>query len=82
MTLSQLTSPRFFSTGSVDIKTKAGIVQEWVVSITYHKLKERGILFEGTLLNPSIIMDKINFPKKPTLTDVVAADAAAGNNNA
>jgi hypothetical protein len=51
------------------------------VSIAYQKLKKRNILLEGTLLEPSITMAGVDCPVKPTLTDVAAADAAAGNSN-
>ena len=74
-------SPRSSSTGSMDIETKAAVVQEWVVSITYQKLKERGTLLEGTLLKPSITMAGVGCPKKPTLTYVAATDTAAVNSN-
>ena len=65
----------------MNIETNAAVVQEWTVSITYQKLKERGILLEGTLFKPSIIMTSDNCPKKLILTDNVATDAAAGNSN-
>ena len=65
----------------MDIKTKATVVQEWVMSIAYQKLKECGILPKRTLIKPSTTMASVDSPKKPTLTDVAAADAAARNSN-
>jgi hypothetical protein len=65
----------------MDIETKANIVQEWTVSITDTKLKECDIMLKETLLKPSIMMTGVNCPKKPTLTDVSATDATAGNSN-
>ena len=49
--------------------------------ITYQKLKECGILLEGTLSKPSITITGVDFPKKPTPADVAAAEASVGSSN-
>jgi fructose-bisphosphate aldolase class I len=42
------------------------------VSFSYQKLKECGVLLEGTLLKPSMMVAGIDCPEKPTPADVAA----------
>lgn len=64
-----IVEPEILIDGIHDIETTAA-VQERVVSITYQKLKECGVLLEGTLLKPSMTVAGVDCPEKPTPADV------------
>lgn len=55
--------------GVHDIETTAKI-QEKVVSVCYQKLKEAGVLLEGTLLKPSMTVAGVDCTDKPSPDDV------------
>ena len=42
------------------------------MSFSYQKLKECGVLLEGTLLKPSMTVAGVDCPEKPTPADVAA----------
>jgi fructose-bisphosphate aldolase class 1 len=53
-----------------------------MLSIAYNKLKECNVLLEGTLLNPSMTVTGVDYPKKLTPANVarcLAGDAQAGD---
>lgn len=64
-----IVEPEILIDGTHDIETTAR-VQERVVSVTYQKLKECGVLLEGTLLKPSMTVAGVDCPDKPTPADV------------
>jgi fructose-bisphosphate aldolase class I len=64
-----IVEPEILIDGIHDIETTARI-QERVVSITYEKLREAGVMLEGTLLKPSMTVAGIDCPNKPTPADV------------
>lgn len=64
-----IVEPEILIDGTHDIETTAK-VQERVVSIVYQKLKEAGVLLEGTLLKPSMTVAGVDCPDKPTAQDV------------
>merc|ERR1719413_64691 len=64
-----IVEPEILIDGVHDIETTAAI-QERVVSITYQKLKECGVLLEGTLLKPSMTVAGVDCTDQPTPDDV------------
>jgi len=64
-----IVEPEILIDGVHDIETTAAI-QERVVSKTYQKLQECGVLLEGTLLKPSMTVSGVDCPEKPTPADV------------
>jgi len=64
-----IVEPEILIDGTHDIETTAK-VQEKVVSVCYQKLKECGVLLEGTLLKPSMTVAGVDCTDKPTPQDV------------
>lgn len=64
-----IVEPEILIDGVHDIETTAKI-QERVVSKCYQKLKEVGVMLEGTLLKPSMTVAGVDCPTKPTPDDV------------
>merc|ERR1719469_425387 len=58
-----IVEPEILIDGVHDIETTAK-VQERVISITYQKLKECGVLLEGTLLKPSMTVNGVDCETK------------------
>lgn len=64
-----IVEPEILIDGTHDIETTARI-QEKVVSTCYQKLKEVGVLLEGTLLKPSMTVAGVECADRPTPEDV------------
>jgi fructose-bisphosphate aldolase class I len=64
-----IVEPEILIDGTHDIETTAKI-QEKVVSTCYQKLKEAGVLLEGTLLKPSMTVAGVDCADRPTPADV------------
>merc|ERR1719162_1434162 len=64
-----IVEPEILIDGIHDIETTAKI-QERVVSITYQKLQECGVLLEGTLLKPSMTVSGVDCDNKPSPEEV------------
>merc|ERR1719410_3267228 len=64
-----IVEPEILIDGSHDIETTARI-QEVVVSRTYQKLKEVGVMLEGTLLKPSMTVAGVDCPEKSSPDEV------------
>lgn len=64
-----IVEPEILIDGTHDIETTAK-VQERVVSICYQKLREVGVMLEGTLLKPSMTVAGVDCPEKPSPDDV------------
>ena len=71
--LVSIVKPKILIDGIHDINTTVAF-QERVVSITYQKPKECGVLLKATLLKPSTTITGVDCPKKLTSTDIDAAD--------
>ena len=61
--------PEILLDGTHDIETCAK-VQERVITTCYQKLKEVGVLLEGTLLKPSMTNAGVDNPDKPSPEEV------------
>jgi len=64
-----IVEPEILIDGTHDIETTARI-QEKVVSTCYQKLKDAGVLLEGTLLKPSMTVAGVDCADRPTPADV------------
>mmetsp|Transcript_18766 Transcript_18766/g.25037 ORF Transcript_18766/g.25037 Transcript_18766/m.25037 type:complete len:202 (-) Transcript_18766:312-917(-) len=64
-----IVEPEILIDGTHDIGTTAR-VQEKVVSVVYQKLRECGVLLEGTLLKPSMTVNGVDCPNRATPDEV------------
>jgi len=64
-----IVEPEILIDGTHDIGTTAR-VQEKVVSVVYQKLRECGVLLEGTLLKPSMTVNGVDCPNRATPEEV------------